>query len=72
MAILLEELGIDYDAHIVNIGAGEQFSTGFGMCMPLRFPLLLFQFLVRSTIFYWFLYVHDIELPSVVFLNPRA
>lgn len=30
VAILLEELGIDYDAHIVNIGAGEQFSAGFG------------------------------------------
>ena len=30
VAILLEELGIDYDAHIVNIGAGEQFGAGFG------------------------------------------
>ena len=30
VAILLEELGIDYDAHIVNIGAGKQFSSGFG------------------------------------------
>ncbi len=28
-SILLEELGIDYDAHVVNIGKGEQFSKGF-------------------------------------------
>jgi len=29
VGILLEELGIDYDAHVVNIGAGDQFSAGF-------------------------------------------
>lgn len=29
VGILLEEMGIDYDAHIVNIGIGDQFSTGF-------------------------------------------
>ena len=29
IGILLEELGIPYDAHVINIGAGEQFSSGF-------------------------------------------
>lgn len=29
VGILLEELGVAYDAHVVNIGAGEQFSSGF-------------------------------------------
>merc|ERR1712185_522687 len=29
VGILLEELGVDYDAHVVNIGEGKQFSAGF-------------------------------------------
>ncbi|CAK9098954.1 Disulfide-bond oxidoreductase YghU (GSH-dependent disulfide-bond oxidoreductase YghU) (GST N2-2) (Organic hydroperoxidase), partial [Durusdinium trenchii] len=29
IGILLEELGVSYDAHVVNIGVGEQFSSGF-------------------------------------------
>ncbi|CAE6932824.1 yghU [Symbiodinium sp. CCMP2456] len=29
VGILLEELGVSYDAHVVNIGAGQQFSSGF-------------------------------------------
>jgi len=29
VSILLEELGIDYDAHVINIGKGDQFSSGF-------------------------------------------
>eukprot|EP00435_Cladocopium_sp_Y103_P042764 s872_g11.t2 len=29
VGILLEELDVAYDAHVVNIGAGEQFSSGF-------------------------------------------
>lgn len=29
VGILLEEMGLEYDAHVVNIGAGEQFSSGF-------------------------------------------
>jgi GST-like protein len=29
IGILLEELGIDYDAWVVNIGAGDQFTKGF-------------------------------------------
>ncbi|CAL1134128.1 unnamed protein product [Cladocopium goreaui] len=29
VGILLEELEVAYDAHVVNIGAGEQFSSGF-------------------------------------------
>eukprot|EP00927_Polykrikos_kofoidii_P009739 TRINITY_DN14080_c0_g1_i1.p1 TRINITY_DN14080_c0_g1~~TRINITY_DN14080_c0_g1_i1.p1 ORF type:complete len:308 (-),score=36.73 TRINITY_DN14080_c0_g1_i1:196-1119(-) len=29
VGILLEELGIPYDAHFVNIGTGQQFSEGF-------------------------------------------
>mmetsp|Transcript_389 Transcript_389/g.884 ORF Transcript_389/g.884 Transcript_389/m.884 type:complete len:334 (-) Transcript_389:14-1015(-) len=29
VGILLEELGIDYDAHVINIGKGEQFNSGF-------------------------------------------
>lgn len=28
VGILLEELGVPYDAHVVNIGAGDQFSAG--------------------------------------------
>jgi GST-like protein len=34
VGILLEELGIPYDAHTVNIGKGEQFSTGFVASNP--------------------------------------
>lgn len=26
---MLEELGVDYDAYVVNIGKGEQFNSGF-------------------------------------------
>lgn len=29
VGILLEELGIEYDAHVINIGRGMQFSKGF-------------------------------------------
>jgi len=29
IGILLEELGIDYDAHVINIGKGDQFSSGY-------------------------------------------
>jgi len=29
VGILLEELGVAYDAHVVNIGAGDQFTAGF-------------------------------------------
>jgi GST-like protein len=29
VSILLEELGIDYDAFKINIGTGEQFTSGF-------------------------------------------
>eukprot|EP00933_Yihiella_yeosuensis_P084439 TRINITY_DN9892_c4_g1_i1.p1 TRINITY_DN9892_c4_g1~~TRINITY_DN9892_c4_g1_i1.p1 ORF type:complete len:310 (-),score=50.48 TRINITY_DN9892_c4_g1_i1:301-1200(-) len=29
VGILLEELGVPYDAHTINIGLGEQFSSGF-------------------------------------------
>lgn len=34
VGILLEELGIPYDAHVVNIGAGEQFTSGFVGASP--------------------------------------
>jgi GST-like protein len=34
VGILLEELGIPYDAHIVNISKGDQFSTGFVAANP--------------------------------------
>jgi GST-like protein len=34
VGILLEELGIPYDAHVVNIGKGEQFSIGFVTANP--------------------------------------
>jgi GST-like protein len=27
VAIMLEELGVDYDAYVVNIGKGEQFNS---------------------------------------------
>jgi GST-like protein len=29
VSILLEELGIEYDAHVINIGKGDQFTSGF-------------------------------------------
>jgi len=29
VGIILEELGIDYDAHSINIGKGDQFTSGF-------------------------------------------
>jgi len=29
VGILLEELGVDYDAHVINIGKGDQFNSGF-------------------------------------------
>lgn len=39
VGILLEELGTPYDAHIINIGKGEQFSTGFvGSCPNSKIP----------------------------------
>ena len=34
VGILLEELGIDYDAHTINIGVGAQFSKGFVQVNP--------------------------------------
>jgi len=34
VGILLEELGIPYDAHVVNIGKGDQFSSGFVAANP--------------------------------------
>mmetsp|Transcript_171019 Transcript_171019/g.548023 ORF Transcript_171019/g.548023 Transcript_171019/m.548023 type:complete len:312 (+) Transcript_171019:56-991(+) len=34
VGILLEELGIAYDAHVINIGKGEQFSSGFVGASP--------------------------------------
>ena len=34
VAILLEELGVDYDAHVINIGAGDQFGSGFVAVNP--------------------------------------
>mmetsp|Transcript_28203 Transcript_28203/g.50914 ORF Transcript_28203/g.50914 Transcript_28203/m.50914 type:complete len:314 (+) Transcript_28203:44-985(+) len=34
VGILLEEIGANYDAHVVNIGAGEQFSSGFVGATP--------------------------------------
>eukprot|EP01035_Chromulina_nebulosa_P017637 gene17637-23215_t len=34
VGILLEELGIDYDAHVINIGKGEQFTSGFVAVNP--------------------------------------
>lgn len=29
VGIILEELDIDYDAHVINIGKGDQFGSGF-------------------------------------------
>ena len=34
IGILLEELGMDYDAFVVNIGKGEQFTKGFWQANP--------------------------------------
>eukprot|EP01040_Poterioochromonas_malhamensis_P006553 gene6555-7057_t len=34
VGILLEELGVDYDAHVVNIGKGDQFTSGFVQVNP--------------------------------------
>lgn len=31
---MLEELGVDYDAHFINIGKGEQFTSGFVSVNP--------------------------------------
>lgn len=40
--IILEELGIKYDAHVINIGAGVQFSRGFVEVNPnSKIPCLL-------------------------------
>uniref|UniRef100_A0A6B2LER2 Glutathione S-transferase n=1 Tax=Arcella intermedia TaxID=1963864 RepID=A0A6B2LER2_9EUKA len=33
-AIILEELGIDYDAHVINIMTGDQFTSGFVSVNP--------------------------------------
>ena len=34
VSICLEELGVDYDAHFINIGNGDQFSSGFVKINP--------------------------------------
>jgi len=34
VGILLEELGVDYDAHVINIGTGDQFTSGFVAINP--------------------------------------
>lgn len=34
VGILFEELGIDYDAHVINIGKGDQFTSGFVAVNP--------------------------------------
>ena len=34
VGILLEELGIPYDAHVFNIGSGQQFGSGFVSVNP--------------------------------------
>lgn len=34
VSICLEELGLDYDAHFINIGKGEQFNSGFVKINP--------------------------------------
>jgi len=40
--ILLEELGIEYDAHTINIGKGDQFNSGFvGVNPNSKIPALL-------------------------------
>ncbi|RHY15017.1 hypothetical protein DYB32_010797, partial [Aphanomyces invadans] len=44
VSILLEELGVDYDAHCINIGTGEQFTSGFVALNPnSKIPALLDQ-----------------------------
>ncbi|RHY50673.1 hypothetical protein DYB30_010693 [Aphanomyces astaci] len=44
VSILLEELGVDYDAHFINIGAGDQFKSGFVDVNPnSKIPALLDQ-----------------------------
>jgi GST-like protein len=40
VAILLEELGAAYDAHVVNIGGGEQFSAEFVRGVHIGTPVL--------------------------------
>jgi GST-like protein len=34
VGIMLEELGIEYDAHVINIGSGDQFNSGFVSVNP--------------------------------------
>jgi GST-like protein len=34
VSILLEELGVDYDAYVINIGKGDQFGSGFVAVNP--------------------------------------
>lgn len=42
VGILLEELGVDYDAHVINIGKGDQFTSGFVSVNPnSKIPALL-------------------------------
>ena len=42
VGILLEELGVEYDAHVVNIGKGQQFSAEFVRVNPnSKIPCLL-------------------------------
>ena len=42
VSIMLEELGVDYDAHTINIGAGDQFTSGFVKINPnSKIPALL-------------------------------
>lgn len=42
VTVLLEELGVPYDAHLINIGSGEQFGSGFVELNPnSKIPALL-------------------------------
>jgi len=42
VGILLEELGVDYDAYVINIGKGDQFTSGFvGVNPNSKIPALL-------------------------------
>jgi len=42
VGILLEELGVDYDAFVINIGKGDQFTSGFvGVNPNSKIPALL-------------------------------
>ncbi|KAF0691625.1 Aste57867_17195 [Aphanomyces stellatus] len=44
VSILLEELGVDYDAHFIHIGEGHQFKSGFVNVNPnSKIPALLDQ-----------------------------